>query len=158
MIIKVFPGWDPRLRRDFLVVYALVDAKTKDSQIACQVLANYLKEDHAFYFLTLYAFELRNLKAVAQLKKPHHPENFHRWFAMDKVPSELLWKTEVYQWCSRHPFSVNCRIPLKDAFNLIADDIEEAVRKHNTEHRDAHLANVVFIMRGDMPVKAHLFD
>ncbi|KIK93901.1 hypothetical protein PAXRUDRAFT_486328 [Paxillus rubicundulus Ve08.2h10] len=105
-------------------------------------------------YLTMIAFELRNLQSVNQLKAPK-PELFTGWFEMTKVQGTLLWKTPLYK---RHPFSVPFQKLVKTAYHLAVDEIEDAVRKYGIEHRDAHFGNVMFTMQGDQPVKAHLFD
>ncbi|THU95173.1 hypothetical protein K435DRAFT_798336 [Dendrothele bispora CBS 962.96] len=87
--------------------------------------------DNDDQYLTMLAFELRNLNMIKELKAPK-PENFTGWFMSTKVFGTALWKTPLYK---QHPFSVPFQRLIKKAFHLIVDEIEETVRKYGVEHR-----------------------
>ncbi|KAK7458711.1 hypothetical protein VKT23_009710 [Stygiomarasmius scandens] len=143
-VIKVMNYWVTGLRKRFLEIYGII----KEGKPFKPGSSN---DDQ---YLTMIAFELRNLNAIKELRAPK-PENFTGWFTMLKIGGIALWKTPLYK---RHPFSVPFQRLIKTAFHLIVDEIEVAVKKYGIEHRDAHLANANFTMDGDQPVKAHLLD
>jgi len=142
--VKVMNDWSKELTHRFLQIYAV----TKRGEPFIPGNSN------VDQYLSMIAFELRNLDIVGQLKAPK-PENFTGWFTMSKLGGTPLWKTPLYQ---KHPFSVPFQSLIKTAFHLIVDEIEYTVQNFGIEHRDGHLANVYFDMRGDLPVKAHLLD
>ncbi|KAF8837791.1 hypothetical protein BDN67DRAFT_991610 [Paxillus ammoniavirescens] len=143
-VIKVMKNWSADLRPRFLEISRTINAGKP------------FKPDNSErdQYLTMIAFELRNLQSIKQLKAPKL-EQFAGWFVMSKIEGTLLWKTPLYR-C--HPFSVPFQRLVKTACHLAVDEIEDAVKRYGIEHRDAHLANVMFTMQGDQPVKAHLFD
>ncbi|KAF8833572.1 hypothetical protein BDN67DRAFT_705711 [Paxillus ammoniavirescens] len=143
-VIKVMKDWSADMRPRLLEISSIINAGKPFKP----------GNSNTDQYLAMIAFELRNLQNVKQLKAPKL-EHFTGWFEMTKVQGTLLWKTPLY---GRHPFSVPFQRLIKTAFHLTVDEIEEAVKKYGIEHRDAHLANVMFTMKGDHPVKAHLFD
>ncbi|THU84297.1 hypothetical protein K435DRAFT_822746 [Dendrothele bispora CBS 962.96] len=143
-VIKVMKYWERGLRKRFLEIYQVIKEGKPFKP----------GNDNDDQYLTMLAFELRNLNMIKELKAPK-PENFTGWFMSTKIFGTALWKTPLYK---QHPFSVPFQRLIKKAFHLIVDEIEETVRKYGVEHRDGHLANALFTMNGDQPAKAHLLD
>lgn len=144
-VVKVMKYWVTGLRPRFLEIYSIINAGKSFKP-------NNTNDDQ---YLTMIAFELRNLRDIKQLMAPR-PERFTGWFLMTKIQGTPLWKTPLYK--SSHPFSAPFRNLVKTAFRLTVDEIEDVVRKYGIEHRDAHLGNVAFTLEGDRPLKAYLFD
>lgn len=144
IVVKVLKKWSKELRHRFLDIYAVVK-KGKPF-----IPGN----DGDDQYLLMIAFELRNLAMVNQLIAPK-PENFSGWFTMNKVQGIPIWRAPLYQ---KYPFSVPFQRLVKAAFHLAVDEIEYTVRKYGIEHRDAHVANVYYTMKGDQPVRAYLLD
>ncbi|EIW81816.1 hypothetical protein CONPUDRAFT_72202 [Coniophora puteana RWD-64-598 SS2] len=148
IIVKKLKHWRPGIQQRFVAIYKVVEAgrpftpdpsrDTKDEEYLSQI-----------------ALELRNLRAVGELKGPADPERFCGWFSMKFVRGNPIWDNATY-W--RHPFGVPFQTLLKRAFHLTVDEIEYFVKKHGMEHRDAHLANVKFETKGGTLVRAHVFD
>ncbi|KAJ8501496.1 hypothetical protein ONZ45_g12143 [Pleurotus djamor] len=144
-VVKVLEHWTADLRSRFLEIYRIIKDgkpfKPKDGSNDEQ-------------FLLMLAFEVRNLNLVKQLIAPE-PVKFTGWFMMKRVEGTALWKTPLYR---EHPFSVTFQKLLKAASHLAVDEIEAMVKEYGVEHRDAHLGNVYYTMKDDMPIKGHLLD
>ncbi|KAJ6470964.1 hypothetical protein C8R45DRAFT_1165645, partial [Mycena sanguinolenta] len=155
-VVKRFRDWDLRFLERFLRVYEVVEAGGEDYSLLQPI------EQDTLRTLQLWAFEFRNLRAISQLQGPSNPKGFRGWLAMTRVPGKPLWTTLVYQQyvfdITKHFDPVQRPTHLKHSFHLIVDEIEHMVQKYGIEHRDPHLANVMFLMRNDLPGRAYLFD
>lgn len=144
VVIKVMNVWTNPMRHRYLEIYHSI----KRGQ---PMMLSSSQDDR---YLSMIAYEIRNLCALKQLISPE-PENFSGWLKMPKVEGTPLWRTELYR---KHPFSVPFQTLLRRAFHLVVEEIENTVLKYGIEHCDAHLANAHFIMEGRLPIKAKLFD
>ncbi|KAK7049091.1 acid phosphatase-domain-containing protein [Favolaschia claudopus] len=187
-VVKIFNNWAPQFQQLFSQVYELIVAGRGVDQLTPSREPEVLRDIKmwAFEFRNLKAVsQLRTpqdpanftgwlvmsraqgvplwttqayqgflcQRTIADITRPHIL-NYCTELAISKMSKPSMWCPRPL----RHHVASNRPIQLKDAFHLVVDAIEEIVQAYGIEHCDPHLANVMFEMRGDRPIKAHLFD